>query len=146
MIRLVTKVRPNDHLVSSSQNYRGFLNLIFETFVMVCIGSVLTTKVFMNLIRKLEILTLKTRGFFRKLLIIGLIVLMLYIPANNFSVMSRRFPVFLGWTSTKHRIVYTKHRIVSIQYLWWVSNQLPSNSNVTLSNCAPPATKILATE
>ena len=25
---------------------------------------------------------------------------MLYIPINNFSVMSRWFPVFLGWTST----------------------------------------------
>ena len=32
------------------------------------------------------------------------VVLMLYIPVNNFSVMPGRFPVFLGSTSTKQSI------------------------------------------
>ena len=35
---------------------------------------------------------------------IFIFVLMLYVIVNNFSVMSGRFPVFLGWTSTKQRI------------------------------------------
>ena len=34
----------------------------------------------------------------------NLFVLMFHVPVNNFSVMSGRFPVFLGWTSTKQRI------------------------------------------
>ena len=35
---------------------------------------------------------------------IHLFVLILYISVNNFSVMSGKFPVFLGKTSTKQRI------------------------------------------
>ena len=34
----------------------------------------------------------------------GLFVLMLYIPASNFSLMLGQFPVLLGWTSTKQWI------------------------------------------
>ena len=36
--------------------------------------------------------------------LIWLIVLMLYIPVNYFSAMPGRFPVFLGWSSTKQQI------------------------------------------
>ena len=34
---------------------------------------------------------------------IGLFLLILYVSVNNFSVMSGRFPVILGWTSTKQK-------------------------------------------
>ena len=33
-----------------------------------------------------------------------LVALMLYLPVNNFSVISGRFPDFLGGTSTKHKM------------------------------------------
>ena len=33
------------------------------------------------------------------------VVLMLYIPVNTFSIMSGHFPVSLGWTGTKQRVL-----------------------------------------
>ena len=48
-----------------------------------------------------------------------LLVLMLYISVNNFSIMSGHFPVFLGGTSAKQRIkcLDQGHNIVPLVYL-----------------------------
>ena len=61
-------------------------------------------------------------------------VSMLYVSVNNFTVVSGRFPVFLGWTSTKHLIkcLAQGHNTVT--------TDRPSISNLRrykLSHCAP---------
>ena len=50
-------------------------------------------------------------------LAMALIVLMLYVPINNFSVMLGQFLVFLGWTITKQRVkcLAQGHKTVTLE-------------------------------
>ena len=61
---------------------------------------------------------------------IVLFVVMLYIPVNIFLVMSERFPVFLGWTSTKQQIecLVQGHNTVSLKLATFRSPALCSTN------------------
>ena len=66
------------------------------------------------------------------------VVLILYIPVNTFSIMPRHFPVSQGWTGTKQRIIKCRSRTqhsASDEYRnSWVRDlkfgQIPSSTSI----------------